>query len=69
MSNEKYYVDRNGHLWKGYIELDDNLHYARFAGLTNPIETGISRPIWIFERSEIDVSWCYIGDVPNQFII
>lgn len=64
MDNEKYYVDAQGNLWRGYIASEDKLHYARFTGLTNGFAIGIVRPIWVLERSDPNPQWLYLCDVP-----
>lgn len=69
MDETYLYVDKKGNLWRGWMDTDDNLHYARFAGLTNGSKAGVVKPIWILERSEVDRdNWIRIGTVPSEFL-
>ena len=61
MGNENLYVDLDGHIWKGYINSESTMHFAKLSGTTNGLNAGVIQPIWILERSELERSWILIG--------
>ena len=49
----QYYCDDFGSIWKGPLQPNENLHYARFHGICN----ADGSEIWILERSDAHPRW------------
>lgn len=65
--SEKLYIDKYGSLWRGPIQSEDNLHYAKLSGITNGLRTGIHRPIWVLEKTDADKDWLLVGNALTTF--